>query len=153
MNTKAFYIIAIDPGITTGIAAMGFALGEISCARLLQAKESLVDLVDAVAAISTGMPVRPKALVIEDFTLPHRVHGPQEAKTTLLYIGALTYWALHEGLDIVYITPAETKAFGMQRVCEATGMTPAEMRRVPHAADAVRVGLAYWCKCYRKGHV
>jgi len=152
MNKDAVYIIAVDPGITSGIAALKFAPGEISCERLLQVRDGLKGLVDAVDAISGGLPKYPVALVIEDFILPYRVHGPQEAKTTLLYIGALTYWAAREIVDVALIMPAETKAFGMKRVCEVTGMFPVRMRRMTHASDAVRVGLAYWSKRYREEH-
>ena len=85
-------------------------------------------------------------LVIEDFVLPYRVPGPAEAKHTLRLIGALELYAALTHHELAYIMPSETKAFGMKRLCDATKKHPDELRALPHACDALRVALAFWCK-------
>jgi len=131
---------SIDPGVTSGVVVWNVTDKlEVHGAWEIPYSAGLSSVVQAAYAYGASL------LVFEDFVIPHRCHGPTEAKKTIEVIGAIKLFCRQRSITCKAIMPSQTK-----RIDDATLRRYGITTKGVHARDACRIGLFYWLRREKK---
>lgn len=131
-----FYILAYDPGKTTGWAQFTdepftFKSGEVSFQEIGEQLDRLG---------GADLPIGKTAVVVENFTVTRATSMNHQAPWSLEVIGLLRYFALRNDLPFILQRPSNVKGLITDEVLRKAGVWD---KGHPHARDALRHGLYY----------
>lgn len=121
-------IIALDPGVTTGIARLDsgeFKSFELRADKYPHPHEALYDVLSSM---------QPKTIIYEAFHFRQNMKGVEFKG--IEYIGVIELYAQLNCLEVIKITPSDGKGFWDDRKLKAMGVhNPGH----PHGNDAMRI--------------
>jgi len=135
------YVVGVDPGRTTGIAALSFTHGEVTNAQALQCSAGWA--VGLVVHLLTGARPALILLAVERFVVARRAARSRDAAAGALtrqLIGALQTAGEAHGVLVLLRAAADVKPWATDERLRAAGLLEV-CTGMSHARDAARHAL------------